>query len=87
VGRSSPSYSEASVGKALAVAHRIVAATSHAFDDVVTTPVTVSIGATLLGDDELYTAIDRADTALYDAKAAGRNRAVFRSSSELKALD
>jgi PleD family two-component response regulator len=39
--------------------------------------VTVSIGVTLLGDDDLYAAIDRADAALYDAKAAGRNCARF----------
>ena len=37
-------------------------------------PVTVSIGAAALEEDDLHAAIHRADKALYNAKQHGRNR-------------
>jgi diguanylate cyclase (GGDEF)-like protein len=41
------------------------------------TPVTVSIGvATLVPNDDLARLIHRADSAMYEAKAAGRNRVI-----------
>jgi diguanylate cyclase (GGDEF)-like protein len=64
-------------GATVTIAQRIVAATATAFDDLVETPVTVSIGAVLLGEADLYAAIDLADAALYEAKSTGRNCVVF----------
>lgn len=52
---------------------RAVAATPIRSEDGVVIPVTVSIGCTGGADDKL---IERADTALYAAKHAGRNRTV-----------
>ena len=40
-----------------------------------TTHITLSIGVTLaIGDESVRAAMSRADTAMYQAKAAGRNR-------------
>jgi diguanylate cyclase (GGDEF)-like protein len=41
------------------------------------TPVTISIGITAIApSDDLYSLIHRADAAMYEAKAAGRNRVI-----------
>ena len=41
--------------------------------------VTITLGVSLIGPDEtIETAIARADAALYDGKASGRNRVMVR---------
>ena len=58
---------------ALQIAERVRRAIEH--DDGTVQPVTISLGvATLTGSETLESLIKRADVALYDAKAAGRNQ-------------
>jgi diguanylate cyclase (GGDEF)-like protein len=59
---------------ALACAERIRAKTLHALDDAGLPPITLSVGVTLAEPDDTAAAVlGRADRALYEAKAGGKN--------------
>ena len=62
--------------------------TAAAREEGIPAPVTISIGATLLHNfDDFLTAYDRADRALYEAKAKGRNGYVVKEYSSGKEED
>jgi diguanylate cyclase (GGDEF)-like protein len=78
------------IAGALALAERVRAAIEETGFDVgveAPYPVTVSVGVAALGDGESVEALVRAaDEALYEAKAAGRNRVVVAGETQ-RALD
>jgi diguanylate cyclase (GGDEF)-like protein/PAS domain S-box-containing protein len=64
-----------------------IEAAATAYRDTAPIRVTVSIGAATLGDEIPAELIRRADTALYAAKAAGRNRVILAAAHEKSASD
>jgi diguanylate cyclase (GGDEF)-like protein len=67
----------ASLEKAMRTAERLREKVPEISPATLPTPVTVSIGVTAIApSDELATLIHRADAAMYEAKAAGRNRVI-----------
>jgi diguanylate cyclase (GGDEF)-like protein len=66
-----------SLDKARRTAERLLEKVPQISPAVLATPVTVSIGvAALVPSDDLPRLIHRADSAMYEAKAAGRNRVI-----------
>lgn len=78
----------ADLEQAAATAERLRAQVEKLAPSELVMPVTISVGVTCRTDhDDLASLLNRADAAMYDAKAEGRNRVVARAPSDEDVVD
>jgi diguanylate cyclase (GGDEF)-like protein len=76
------------LGQAQQTADRLRTQVAALSPPSLTGAITISIGVSVnLPDDDVGTLVQRADAAMYDAKAQGRNRVAVRTTSDPNVVD